>query len=130
MSTIGIRMKECRQALGYSAEDVASHLKISPATLYRYENGDISKMPSRILKPLADFLCTSPAYLMGWDAEDTPSESCVIPPSPVPPSYIVVPDNSLYLKALNVMSPEDLSTLTSIFSKAFDKIKSQEESEK
>ena len=72
---IGSRMKECRMILGYSAEQVAAKLNISPATIYRYENGDISKMPSQILKPLADFLCTTPSYLMGWSDEGRPSPS-------------------------------------------------------
>ena len=40
---IGDRIKEARQALGYSAEQVAAFLGVSPATVYRYENGDISK---------------------------------------------------------------------------------------
>lgn len=72
---IGSRMKECRMILGYSAEQVASKLNVSPATIYRYENGDISKMPSQILKPLADYLCTTPGYLMGWSDEGRPSPS-------------------------------------------------------
>ena len=63
---IGDRMKESRLKLGYSAEQVAEYLGISPATIYRYENGDISKLPSKYIKPLADFLCVTPSYLMGW----------------------------------------------------------------
>ena len=43
---IGDRIKEARLALGYSAEQVAAFLQVSPATVYRYENGDISKLPS------------------------------------------------------------------------------------
>lgn len=66
---LGERMKQARIALGYSAEQVAEFLGVSPATVYRYENGDISKFPGRLIKPLADFLCVSPAYLMGWDDE-------------------------------------------------------------
>lgn len=68
----GIRMKELRKRLGLSAEEVAAELGISPATVYRYEKGDIKKMPGSMLEPLADLLCTTPAYLMGWtdDPED------------------------------------------------------------
>jgi transcriptional regulator with XRE-family HTH domain len=67
---IGERIKDARIALGYSAEQVADFLKISPATVYRYENGDISKLPAKFIKPLADFLCVTPAYIMGWDNPD------------------------------------------------------------
>ena len=66
---IGDRIKEARIALGYSAEQVAAFLNVSPATVYRYENGDISKLPSKFIKPLADYLCVTPAYLMGWTDE-------------------------------------------------------------
>lgn len=66
---IGERIKKARMALGYSAEQVAAFLKVSPATVYRYENGDISKLPSKFIKPLADYLCVTPAYLMGWSDE-------------------------------------------------------------
>ena len=69
---IGDRIKAARIALGYSDEQVAVFLNISPATVYRYENGDISKFPSNMIKPLAYFLCVSPAYLMGW-SDDGPA---------------------------------------------------------
>lgn len=70
--SIGDRVKERRLYLGYSAEQVAEKLGISPATEYRYENGDISKMPAKLIAPLAELLSTSPAYLMGWSDEVIP----------------------------------------------------------
>lgn len=66
---IGDRIKNARLALGYSAEQVAAFLGVSPATVYRYENGDISKLPSKFIKPLAEYLCVSPSWLMGWTGE-------------------------------------------------------------
>ena len=71
---IGDRIKNARLKLGYSAEQVAAHLGVSPATVYRYENGDIAKLPSKHIKPLAKFLCVSPAYLMEW-----PEDSSAVP---------------------------------------------------
>lgn len=71
---VGDRIKEARLKLGYSAEQVAAYLGISPATVYRYENGDIAKLPSKHIKPLAKFLCVSPAYLMEW-----PEDSVSVP---------------------------------------------------
>ena len=73
--SIGDRLKQCRLALGYSAEQVAAKLNISPATMYRYENGFIGKMPAHLLKPLAEYLCTTPGYLMGWSQEGAPAFS-------------------------------------------------------
>ena len=70
--SIGDRVRECRIKLGYSAEQVAEELGISPATEYRYENGDISKMPAKLIAPLASFLSTTPQYLMGWTDHGAP----------------------------------------------------------
>lgn len=60
-------MKARRKELGFSAEYVAEKLGVSPATIYRYEKGDIEKMPGNILEPISKILHTTPAYLMGWD---------------------------------------------------------------
>ena len=76
MST-GQRMKARRKELGLSAEYIANHLNLSPATIYRYENGDIDKVPGDILEPLAAILQTTPAHLMGWDDYSNPIEFTV-----------------------------------------------------
>lgn len=69
--TTGERMKARRKELGYSAEYVAEKLGVSPSTIYRYEKGEIEKMPGDILAPIAEILRTTPARLMGWpDAEE------------------------------------------------------------
>ena len=43
--TVVQRMKERRKELGFSAEYIAEELKVSAATIYRYEKGDIEKLP-------------------------------------------------------------------------------------
>lgn len=65
--TTGQRMKIRRKEIGLSAERLAELLGVSPATIYRYENGDIEKVPGDRLGPIAEALRTSPAFLMGWD---------------------------------------------------------------
>lgn len=67
------RMKELRKAKGISAETIAEYLGTNPTTIYRYEKGDIEKMPISILEPIAKILGCSPAYLMGWT--DNPDEN-------------------------------------------------------
>ena len=62
------RMKQRRKELGISVEAVAAALGVSVATVYRYEKGDIEKVPGALLEPLARVLHTTPAYLMGWTA--------------------------------------------------------------
>lgn len=64
-------IKKRRKELGYNADYIAKELGVSRSTIFRYENGDIEKMPIDILEPLSRILHTTPAYLMGW--EDTVS---------------------------------------------------------
>lgn len=65
--TTGKRIKERRKQLGISAEQLADSLGVSATTIYRYEKGDIEKMPVDILEPIARLLATTPAWLMGWE---------------------------------------------------------------
>lgn len=70
-------MKAKRKEWGISAEEVAAALGVSVATVYRYEKGDIEKVPGTVLEPLAKILHTTPAYLMGWAEKE--SESAIPP---------------------------------------------------
>ena len=64
--TVGERMKARRKSLGISADKVAEALGVSRSTIFRYEKGDIEKVPSEHLEPIAYVLNTSVGYLMGW----------------------------------------------------------------
>lgn len=70
MSTTGEKIKYLRKQRGISAEKLAKELKVSPATIYRYENGDIEKMPTSTVSSIASLLGTTPSYLMGWDSDN------------------------------------------------------------
>jgi len=80
--TTGQRMKNRRKAIGLSAEKVAEILGVSPATIYRYENGDIEKVPGDRLGPIASALQTTPAYLMGWTDGDRDALPANVIPMP------------------------------------------------
>lgn len=64
--TTGERIKQLRKKMGMSAETLADRCGVSPATIYRYEKGDIENMGTDKLTPIAAALYTTPAYLMGW----------------------------------------------------------------
>ncbi|WP_306526584.1 LexA family protein [Dialister invisus] len=85
MSIIGNRIKKRRKELNLSADELGHKIGKDRATIYRYENNDIAKLPSTILEPLASALETTPAFLMGWDA-DMP-----IPPGTHRPQFKKVP---------------------------------------
>lgn len=77
--TTGQRMKARRKEIGLSAERVAEILNVSPATIYRYENGDIEKVPGDRLEPIAKALQTTPQALMGWEEFQRPLPSNIVP---------------------------------------------------
>ncbi len=63
------RLKEKREMYGYSLQEVADKLGISKVTLHRYENLDITNIPSDKIEKLAEIYRTTPSYLMGWEDE-------------------------------------------------------------
>ncbi len=76
---IGERIKQRREALGLSADQVADKIGKNRATVYRYESNDIKNFPIEILIPLAEVLHTTPAFLMGWDVGDGSISENIIP---------------------------------------------------
>lgn len=65
--SFGTRIKQRRQELSLSVEELAGKIGKSRATIYRYENGNIEDMPITVIEPLAKALETTPTYLIGWD---------------------------------------------------------------
>lgn len=70
MNEIGKRIKERRESLNLSVEQLASILGRNRSTIYRYENGGIENMPLDTLRPIAAALKISPTYLLGWDQDE------------------------------------------------------------
>ena len=67
---IGNRMKQRRKQLKLSADEVAEKIGVSRSNVYRYEKGDIEKLPLEVLEPLSEILQTTPQQLMGWESGD------------------------------------------------------------
>ena len=68
---VGKRIRDRRKSLDISADDLAKYVGVSRATIFRYERGDIEKMPAVTLDLIAKKLRTSPSILMGWETEDS-----------------------------------------------------------
>ena len=68
--TTAERIKQRRKDLGFRAEDVAERIGVSRSTMFRYENGEIEKLPINHLVPIAKALHTSVDYLMGWTEDE------------------------------------------------------------
>ena len=71
--TTGERIKKRRKELDISVDILAEKIGVDRSTIYRYERGDIEKVPISVLEPVAKALHTTVSFLMGWN--DSPSRS-------------------------------------------------------
>lgn len=55
------------------------YLGVSRSTIFRYENGDIEKIPANLLPDIAHYLQTTEAFLMGWKDDAAPAVSNLFP---------------------------------------------------
>ena len=72
MNITGLRIKTRRKDIGMNADTLALKLSVNRSTIFRYEKGDIEKLPANIIPLIADALHCSPAYLMGWTDDPRP----------------------------------------------------------
>lgn len=77
MDEIRKKIKERREQLGYSYQNLADLTNLSKSTLQRYESGNIGNLPLDKIAVLSQALQCSPAYLMGWEDQELSSS---IPP--------------------------------------------------
>lgn len=83
--TIGTRLKELRLQKDYTQEYVGNIIGVSKQTLYKYENGIVTNIPSDKIEALAKVYGVTPEYIMGWTA---PSQE------PDRPSYYIDPETA------------------------------------
>lgn len=69
------KIKQRRQELDLSYQDLANITGISKSTLQRYETGFIKKVPITQIEIIAKALHVTPGYLMGWEENKTEIES-------------------------------------------------------
>ena len=62
--TVGERIKQRREELGVTVDEIAKRLGKHRATIYRYESNEIGTLPTDVLEPLAVVLNTTPAALI------------------------------------------------------------------
>lgn len=69
---VGTRIKEARNLLGISAEEMMKQLNqygidLDASVIYRYEHGNVTKFPIAYVEPFAKVLKVSNEYIMGWE---------------------------------------------------------------
>lgn len=76
--TLAQKIKSKREERGISQTELAKMIGTSKQTLYKYENGIITNIPSDKIEKIANALSVSAAYLMGW-LEQTESDTDLLP---------------------------------------------------
>lgn len=64
---IGKRIRLLRERLDMTQVELANKIHSTKQTIYKYENGVITNIPSDKIELLAEALDTTPVHLMGWD---------------------------------------------------------------
>lgn len=65
---IGKRIRQKREELGMSLQDVATKLDVNKTSVMRWEKGETGKIKLPVVEKLAQVLSTTPEYLMGWES--------------------------------------------------------------
>lgn len=76
---IGNRIKDMREKRGYSQTDFAEKIGVSKQTLYKYENGIVTNIPSDKIEAIASLCRVSPSYIMGWEDDTLPPYDNIAP---------------------------------------------------
>lgn len=75
--TKGERLKRLRELNQLSQEELAAKLSTTRQTIFKYEKGIVSNIPSDRIEQLATILGSTPEYILGW--EDLPSNDDLSP---------------------------------------------------
>lgn len=64
--SIGRRLRKLRLEQELTLEDISKKVGVTKATINKYESGIVKNIKRDTIEKLAEVLCTSPEYLMGW----------------------------------------------------------------
>lgn len=128
--TTGEKIKKYRKLAGMTQEELGAAIGVQKAAINKYESGLVANVKKHHILSIAKALHISPVDLLDDDIGDFEGLGSdldtVAAQSRIPPPGVVVPDNALFLRAVEVLSPEDLDTLNGIFARAFEKLNIKE----
>ena len=75
----GERIKRAREQCGMTQGELGAVCGTTKQTIFKYENGVITNIPTDRIELIADATGVSPAYLMGWTEEMSPMASNILP---------------------------------------------------
>ena len=111
--TFGERLKKLREEYKLTLEEVGRYIGIGRPTVYKYENGTITNIPSDKIEAIARLFSVSPAYLMGWTDDD--SKDHIFAPA-------VAPTSDEFRRIITFMTPEDYKVLMDIYARTLKRM--------
>lgn len=72
METIGSRIKEKRETVGISQEQLGKMCHTTKQTIFKYESGLVTNIPMDRIVAIANALGVEPCSIMGWDENRCP----------------------------------------------------------
>ena len=114
------RLKALRKEHRMTLADVSSKVGVGSATIFKYENGRITNIPSDKIAAMARLFDVSPAYLMGWTDDKADSVGAQRTP-------IIIPNSEMFVEVVMHMTPDDYQTVMEIFEKTHKRMKEEGE---
>ena len=103
---IGIRIKQRREQLNLTQEELGTHLSLNKSTINRYESGEVQKIKIPILHALAEFLDVDPNWL-ALKTNDMGSFPKSIDEKSTPDSEDAFSQKDIeFLKKVNLLNPD------------------------
>ena len=65
METIGARIRQRREALNMTQEELGAALRLNKSSVQRYESGQVQRIKRPILNAIAEALSVDPLWLLG-----------------------------------------------------------------
>lgn len=73
----GERIKELRNKVGLTQEELGEKIGVQKSAIAKYENGRIVNLKRSVIAKLAEVLNCAPSYLMCMDDDDQPEQEPV-----------------------------------------------------
>ena len=116
--TRGEAIRSLRIKAGLSQDDLAKKLDTTKQTIYKYEAGVVTNIPSDKIETMAQIFGVSPAVIMGWDDDQKTGqeEDYYIDPEVAAKAQEIYedPDLRILLDAKRDLTKEDLDAVINI----------------
>lgn len=100
------RIARLRELMNIGQSELAERIGVSKQTLYKYENGIVSNVPSDKIEAMAKIFGVTPAYLMGWEDSPTPEQTPVPNPDQLSSDEITLVTNYRILDSTDRMKAQ------------------------